>query len=84
MVAEVPIELAVQGSFHRIANFFDEISRMPRIIHVKNIVISLEESTPEAAPLLVEGDIVAFRLLTEEERKKRDELRKKRKKKGRK
>ena len=80
MVAEVPIELSVQGSFHRVAMFFDQISQMPRIVHVKNINISLEEGTPESVPLLVEGDIIAFRLLTDQERKEKEKLNKKRKK----
>jgi type IV pilus assembly protein PilO len=85
LVAEVPIELSVQGSFHRIAMFFDQISQMNRIVHVKNIEISIEdnESGTEVVPLLVEGDIVAFRLLTPDEIKKKEEIEKKRKKKRR-
>jgi type IV pilus assembly protein PilO len=85
LVAEVPIELSVQGSFHRIAMFFDQISQTNRIVHVKNIEISIEdnESGTEVVPLLVEGDIVAFRLLTPDEIKKKEEIEKKRKKKRR-
>lgn len=85
LVAEVPIELSVQGSFHRIAMFFDQISQMNRIVHVKNIEISIEEEdgATEVVPLLVEGDIIAFRLLTPAEVKAKEELQKKRKKKRR-
>ena len=85
LVAEVPIELSVQGSFHRIAMFFDQISQMNRIVHVKNIEISIEDegSGTEVVPLLVEGDIIAFRLLTPAEIKTKEELAKKRKKKRR-
>ena len=85
LVAEVPIELSVQGSFHRIAMFFDQISQMNRIVHVKNIEISIEEDIAGAdvVNLLVEGDIVAFRLLTPDEIKKKEEAAKKRKNKGR-
>jgi type IV pilus assembly protein PilO len=85
LVAEVPIEISVQGSFHRIAMFFDQISQMNRIVHVKNIEISIEDddSGAEVVPLLVEGDIVAFRLLTPVELKAKEELEKKRKKKRR-
>jgi len=85
LVAEVPIELSVQGSFHRIAMFFDQISKMNRIVHVKNIEISIEEEEDgsEVVPLLVEGDIIAFRLLTKAEVKAKEDLAKKRKKKRR-
>ena len=85
LVAEVPIELSVQGSFHRIAMFFDQISQMSRIVHVKNIEISIEDegNGTEVVPLLVEGDIIAFRLLTPAEVKAKEELAKKRKKKRR-
>ena len=85
LVAEVPIELSVQGSFHRIAMFFDQISQMNRIVHVKNIEISIDNSdeTAEVVPLLVEGDIVAFRLLTPEEIKEKEEKNKKKKKRRR-
>jgi type IV pilus assembly protein PilO len=85
LVAEVPIEISVQGSFHRIAMFFDQISQMNRIVHVNNIEISIEDddSGAEVVPLLVEGDIVAFRLLTPVELKAKEELEKKRKKKRR-
>jgi|GEM_PF-1172306 len=85
LVAEVPIELSVQGSFHRIAMFFDQISQMNRIVHVKNIEISIDDSedTSEVVTLLVEGDIVAFRLLTPEEIKEKEEKAKKKKKRRR-
>ena len=36
-VAEVPISLAVEGNFHDVAIFFDKLSDMDRIVHVKNI-----------------------------------------------
>ena len=85
MVAEVPIELSVQGSFHRVAMFFDQISQMSRIVHVKNINISLidSEKGQEAIGLEVEGDIIAFRLLTEAERKEKEAMNKKRRKRKR-
>ena len=35
--AEVPVKLALRGSYHDVANFYDEISKLPRIVSIKNI-----------------------------------------------
>ncbi|MEC7986562.1 MAG: type 4a pilus biogenesis protein PilO, partial [Myxococcota bacterium] len=80
LVAEVPIALAIQGGFHRVAMFFDQISQMDRIVHVKNIDIEIEEESIDSVSLLVEGSIIAFRQLTPEEVKKKEEKKKKNKK----
>jgi type IV pilus assembly protein PilO len=77
-VAEVPITLAVQGTFHQVAMFFDRLSKMDRIVHVKNIDIEIAEEENTNVSLLVEGSAITFRFLTDEERD-----RKKKKKKGR-
>merc|ERR1712138_99595 len=67
-VAEVPITLAVQGTFHQVAMFFDRLSKMDRIVHVKNIDIEIEEEENTNVSLLVEGSAITFRFLTDEER----------------
>ena len=38
--SEWPIELAVDGSYHNLALFFDRISRFSRIINIENLQIS--------------------------------------------
>ncbi len=79
-VAEVPITLAVQGTFHQVAMFFDRLSKMDRIVHVKNIDIEIAEEENTNVSLLVEGSAITFRFLTDEER---DRKKKKKKKKRR-
>lgn len=79
-VAEVPISLAVEGSFHDVAIFFDRLSDMDRIVHVKNIDIGIQTEELGRTKLLVEGKAITFRFLSDEEREERS---KKKKKKGR-
>ena len=35
--AEVPIEIEFSGGFHDIATFFDQISKLPRIVNVSEL-----------------------------------------------
>jgi type IV pilus assembly protein PilO len=78
-VAEVPIQLAVEGSYHDIAIFFDKLSRMDRIVHIKNIDMEIEEEESNRTRLLVEGSAITFRFLSDEERDERSKKNKKNK-----
>ncbi len=66
--AEVPVSMSVEGAFHQIAGFFDEVGRMPRIVNIKNIEMREPKKTERG--LMVKGDCVAttFRYLSEAER----------------
>jgi type IV pilus assembly protein PilO len=37
--AEVPVSVSVTGSYHQVATFFDEVSRLPRIVNINQIEI---------------------------------------------
>lgn len=76
-VAEVPISLAVEGSFHDVAIFFDKLSDMDRIVHVKNIDMSITTEDAGRAKLLVEGKAITFRFLSDDERTQRSKKSKK-------
>ncbi len=76
-VAEVPISLAVEGSFHDVAIFFDKLSDMDRIVHVKNIDMSISNEESGRTKLLVEGKAITFRFLSDDERKQRSKKNKK-------
>jgi type IV pilus assembly protein PilO len=78
-VAEVPISLAVEGSFHDVAIFFDKLNAMDRIVHVKNIDMSISSEDSGRTKLLVEGSAITFRFLSDDER----DLQKKNNNKGR-
>ena len=77
-VAEVPIALAVEGTFHQVAIFFDRLSKMDRIVHVKDIDIQIEQEDSSSVSLLVEGSAITFRFLSDEERQRNNKKKKKR------
>ncbi|NDC38050.1 MAG: hypothetical protein EBZ48_08350 [Proteobacteria bacterium] len=66
--AEFPVSMSVEGTFHQIATFFDEVGRMPRIVNVRGIEISAPRTSERG--MLVKGDFsaVTFRFLSEAER----------------
>jgi len=38
--AEIPVSIEVNGTYHQLAMFFDRISRLERVVNIKNIKIS--------------------------------------------
>lgn len=68
--AEVPVEMAVRGSYHQVALFFDKVRRLDRIVNVSD--------TNMKNPQLVGGQIqvdaafsaTTYRFLNEEERER--------------
>lgn len=67
--AEIPIEMSVSGSFFEIATFFDRVSRLPRIVNIRNI--NLEKGKSRGRDAVDEDELnadftaVTFRLLEE-------------------
>ncbi|MFH1995254.1 MAG: type 4a pilus biogenesis protein PilO [Nitrospinota bacterium] len=71
--AKVPVSMVIQGSYHDLLTFFDQISRMPRIITISDIDLSVARTKSSGESVLMEAKCLAttFRYLTEEERKSR-------------
>jgi type IV pilus assembly protein PilO len=63
-VAEVPVALEVEGSFHEVAMFFDRLSKMNRIVYVQDVKMTTPEDTGGKVVLSVTGTAVTFRFLT--------------------
>lgn len=63
--AEIPIEMKVYGSYYDLANFFDRISRLPRIVNVRDLNLSREQKKEGGDSTLLDADFttVTFRLL---------------------
>lgn len=61
--AEVPIEIEFSGSFHEVATFFDNISKLPRIVNVSEIKMSIAKEDLEGTRLEVSGNATTFRFL---------------------
>jgi len=68
-VAEVPVALEVEGSYHEVAMFFDRLSKMNRIVYVQDIEMGDPKERGGKVYLKVSGDAVTFRFLTEDELK---------------
>jgi len=61
--AEVPFKVELEGEYHDLARFFDDISKLPRIVNVSDLQISIEDETQLGTRLLVRGNATTFRFL---------------------
>jgi type IV pilus assembly protein PilO len=61
--AEVPIDIEFVGDFHEVASFFDELSRLPRIVNVGSLDVAISSESSLATVLQVKGDATTFRFL---------------------
>ncbi len=62
--AEIPIEMKVKGNYFELANFFDRISRLPRIVNVRDLNLKRSKDS-DAKNIILDADFstVTFRLL---------------------
>jgi len=66
--AEVPVSVNVEGTYHQVATFFDEVSRLDRIVNINQIVVQTPTVGDEQVTVKVECVATTFRYLSEEER----------------
>lgn len=66
-VAEVPVQLEVEGAYHEVGMFFDRLAKMNRIVYVQNIEMKEPEERGGKVVLSVTGNVVTFRFLSDEE-----------------
>jgi type IV pilus assembly protein PilO len=64
--AEVPIDIEFTGGFHDIATFFDQIARLPRIINITDLDMTIGKESSTATLLKVEGKATTFRFVEPE------------------
>ena len=78
--AEVPVQIEVEGSFHQVATFFDEVGHMERIVNVsKYNLADPQTDRNKKVSLKTSLTATAFRFLTEEEQKAAKNKKKKKK-----
>jgi type IV pilus assembly protein PilO len=65
--AEVPINIALVGGFHELATFFDQLSRLDRIVSIKNFSIAHVEIKNDQVTLNISGQALTYRFMTPEE-----------------
>jgi type IV pilus assembly protein PilO len=61
--AEVPIDIEFSGGYHDIASFFDQIARLPRIINITDLEMTIGKESSTATLLTVEGKATTFRFV---------------------
>ncbi len=64
--AEVPIDIEFTGQFHDIATFFDEVSRLPRIVNIGELAVTVTRETTTNTWLSVKGQATTFRFVEPE------------------
>lgn len=64
--AEVPIDLEFTGQYHDIARFFDDISRLPRIVNMGEMEVTIARESGDRTLLKVAGRATTFRFIDEE------------------
>lgn len=65
--AEVPINIQLNGGFHELATFFDELSRLDRIVNLQSFSVDDVDAKPNAIMLTISGVATTFRFVSEEE-----------------
>lgn len=61
--SEIPVDIEMKGTYHKVATFFDEVSRLSRIVNIRDVVISEPGGSPESlgVQVNVKGQVVTFR-----------------------
>jgi len=80
--SEIPVELKVNGKFHQVAVFFNEVGDLDRIVNLKEYGIKGIKGAIEDKNSVLNATLtaVSFRFLDEKERKAREKKSKKDKK----
>lgn len=68
--AEIPVSVQMQGNFHQVVSFFDEVSRLSRVVSVAGLKLTDPRGYAEAGSvgLGVEFTLTAYRQLEDDEK----------------
>jgi type IV pilus assembly protein PilO len=68
--AEIPVDIVVRGGFHNAVAFFDDVSKLSRIVNIDNIEFRNPKINSDQIVLDVSNLATTYRFLDETERKK--------------
>jgi type IV pilus assembly protein PilO len=73
--SEVPVDIVVEGTFHQLATFFDEVGRLQRIVNINNVSVGVLGQKPGGGKIPIRSNCTAttFRYLDESERSRSQE-----------
>ena len=69
--AEVPFKIELEGSFHNLTMFFERVSKLPRIVNIGALEVSVADENSKRTELRVKGTATTFRFLAPNEKKKK-------------
>ncbi len=67
--AEVPVDIAVSGTFYNVADFFVAVGKLPRIVNINNVNVSDIKEVGGRTTLRVNCLATTFRFLDQKEKK---------------
>jgi type IV pilus assembly protein PilO len=67
LYAEVPVDVKINGSYHEIGTFFDRVSKLPRIVNIRDIKLGGAKDSGGRWILDSSFEAVIFRFLEEGE-----------------
>ncbi|MCS5636437.1 MAG: type 4a pilus biogenesis protein PilO [Myxococcota bacterium] len=65
--AEVPFRVELDGSYHDLARFFEQIGSLPRIVNVGDLDVRVDQEYREATNLRIQGTATTFRFLRDQD-----------------
>jgi len=65
---EIPVSILVEGNYHNVAQFFDSVGRMDRIVNILNV--SMKPKTVLSTELVTSCQVVTYQFTPEAEIKK--------------
>jgi type IV pilus assembly protein PilO len=68
--AEIPVDIVVKGGFSNAVTFFDEVSKLNRIVNINHIDLKHSKASGERVSLDISNLATTYRFLDEAERKK--------------
>ena len=66
--AEVPTYIEVEGTFHELATFFDEVGKLARIVNIDRVTIDINTETKTEVFVRSSCYVTSYRFLDESER----------------
>ena len=78
--AEIPVQMELEGSYHEIVSFFDNVSKEDRIINISNITLKNPEMRNNKVMLEAKCLARTFRSIPPHEREKGDQAKGKKRK----
>lgn len=76
-VYEIPVDVAMTGSYHNLGKFYSELTKLSRIVNLSNIVMTAKAQQRGVADLDIKFAAVTYSVIPEAERKALQEAAKK-------